>query len=443
MQDRVPLYPGRIILTPVAGQANTYDMVRADQPTQDGTPLNKATFWKDATAALFGLGVDSVPDDGFQVLSKAPLYKTQPLKGFTKQINVNLATANIGDIVELPFAGKMRKHRVLHKGNPNSALYDSSCDGAWVAPIDIVSTATWSFSSDTQYTNSAIYSAAEGNLGKYADFVRNAIKLVKIPYCVGNGSSTVKSMANGHACHLFPLSGYELGWTQTTSRDFPIDGSVLSYFSGTAAIDQKRILTKDGVASEYWLRSQTATTTANVWYVLNNGGYNYNKYDQNKGVAYCFVLPADFSATFHTDEVGNYYETVSGLFDMSNNLLARFPGVQIESGSYVGTGTYGIDNANSLTFKFSPKIVWLLGMKGSTSVFNPIDLSDGESGVIPCDYLTTEYQNAPPYSGSAQVNYCYSKISADRRTIYWYNSNRNSGAQYNSQSTVYYYIAIG
>ena len=70
MQDRVPLYPGRIILTPVAGQANTYDMVRADQPTQDGTPLNKATFWKDATAALFGLGVDSVPDDGFTLLSR-------------------------------------------------------------------------------------------------------------------------------------------------------------------------------------------------------------------------------------------------------------------------------------------------------------------------------------------------------------------------------------
>ena len=63
MQDRVPLYPGRVILTPVAGQANTYDMVRADQPTQVGTPLNKATFLKDNTAALYGLGVTAVPDD--------------------------------------------------------------------------------------------------------------------------------------------------------------------------------------------------------------------------------------------------------------------------------------------------------------------------------------------------------------------------------------------
>lgn len=42
--NRVPTYPGRVILTPVDGQANTYDMVRADAPVETGTPLDKATF---------------------------------------------------------------------------------------------------------------------------------------------------------------------------------------------------------------------------------------------------------------------------------------------------------------------------------------------------------------------------------------------------------------
>lgn len=69
MQDRVPLYPGRVKLTPVAGQENTYDMVRADQPTQAGTPLNKDSLLKDATAALFGLGTDAVPDDVLKKIS--------------------------------------------------------------------------------------------------------------------------------------------------------------------------------------------------------------------------------------------------------------------------------------------------------------------------------------------------------------------------------------
>lgn len=67
MQDRVSLYPGRVKLEPVAGQANTYDLTRADQPTQEGTPLNKASLLKDATAALYGLPNTAVPDD---VLSK-------------------------------------------------------------------------------------------------------------------------------------------------------------------------------------------------------------------------------------------------------------------------------------------------------------------------------------------------------------------------------------
>ena len=70
MQDRVPLYPGRVKLTPVSGQQNTYDMVRADEPTQEGDPLNKSTLLKDATAALFGLDATAVPDDVLNVLSR-------------------------------------------------------------------------------------------------------------------------------------------------------------------------------------------------------------------------------------------------------------------------------------------------------------------------------------------------------------------------------------
>lgn len=71
MKDRVPVYPGRVKLVPVSGQSNVYDMVRADQPTQAGDPLNKATLLKDATAALFGLGTDAVPDDVLQKLAGA------------------------------------------------------------------------------------------------------------------------------------------------------------------------------------------------------------------------------------------------------------------------------------------------------------------------------------------------------------------------------------
>ena len=58
MKDRVPRYPGRVQLTPVPGQANTYDLVRADDPVEAGTPLNKASLLHDNTATALGLSGD-------------------------------------------------------------------------------------------------------------------------------------------------------------------------------------------------------------------------------------------------------------------------------------------------------------------------------------------------------------------------------------------------
>lgn len=44
VKNRQPTYPGRVKLTPVAGMVNTYDMVRADEPLEEGTPINATLF---------------------------------------------------------------------------------------------------------------------------------------------------------------------------------------------------------------------------------------------------------------------------------------------------------------------------------------------------------------------------------------------------------------
>ena len=69
MENRQPTYPGRVILTPVPGMANTYDMTRADEPTVDGTPLNKETLLQDTTCALLDIPNTSVPNDAFMKLA--------------------------------------------------------------------------------------------------------------------------------------------------------------------------------------------------------------------------------------------------------------------------------------------------------------------------------------------------------------------------------------
>ena len=82
MKDRVSKYPGRVKLIPVEGQENVYDLRRADEPEEEGTPLNAATFLRDATAELAGLsrmGSEATPDDVFNVLLKRLTAGTEDL----------------------------------------------------------------------------------------------------------------------------------------------------------------------------------------------------------------------------------------------------------------------------------------------------------------------------------------------------------------------------
>ena len=66
MRDRVSLYPGRVKLTPVAGETDTFDMVRADAPTDVGTELSKKNLLQDSTEiSLFGSAADRTVDEAF------------------------------------------------------------------------------------------------------------------------------------------------------------------------------------------------------------------------------------------------------------------------------------------------------------------------------------------------------------------------------------------
>lgn len=71
MLDRVSTKPGRVLISPEDGKAAFYaTMARADEPTQEGNPLNKATLLSDATAAMYGFGQESVPDNVLAFLGK-------------------------------------------------------------------------------------------------------------------------------------------------------------------------------------------------------------------------------------------------------------------------------------------------------------------------------------------------------------------------------------
>ncbi len=74
--NRVPLYPGRVTLDPVSG--NTYDLTRADNPTQAGTPLNAALL-----NAIYGFdNVNTTFQSNGDILQKDPNTGAQILTHF-------------------------------------------------------------------------------------------------------------------------------------------------------------------------------------------------------------------------------------------------------------------------------------------------------------------------------------------------------------------------
>ena len=89
MKDRTPKFPGRVKLKPVAGQTDTYDMTRADDPDDTGTPFNTRTMLQDSTGRFLRLPyANPLVDDAFRHMPDRiePIgtVKTSPALSFGK-----------------------------------------------------------------------------------------------------------------------------------------------------------------------------------------------------------------------------------------------------------------------------------------------------------------------------------------------------------------------
>lgn len=395
MRDRLPLYPGRVKLVPVSGQENVYDMTRADQPTQEGDPLNKATLLKDATAALFGLGTDAVPDDVLALLSKAALYKTVTP-------DIQLGTLNEGDIFILNENGEPVEFYVAKKD------YEASYNSGRVLVVRKygVEKGQWNLQGINAYDNSIIDTWFNQTYLKTLDEqVQVAISETNIPYTPMRGTTTVKRINKS----VFALSLTELGRSDSNARK---EGSSLPIVSSLIGIDQ-------------WTRTQYFNA-AGVFAVTSSGSaLSNNVSNNNYYYRPAFTLPSSF----------NIGKPTTGLYDVSDNLLLKLPGVQIATGSYVGTGKYGESNPNSLTFEFEPKFVFLFSnyaSGNSEAAYQFVLMINGvQIPAIPIDYSNV--------IGSRWT------IKWLSNTVSWYSTDSalaqaNSSEDYNKN---YVYFAIG
>ena len=207
---------------------------------------------------------------------------------------------DVGESVFLNVDGKRMEFIVVNQGNPDTSIYDDSCNGTWLLMKDIYEKRQWNSSNVNNLENSTIHSYLNGTfLNLFDSNIKDTIKQVKIPYRKNGGSGgTDQSGANGLSAKIFLLSGYEVGWTTSDESTLPMDGAKLDYFeSGTGTYaNSKRIANFNGAAANWCLRSPLTGVTGSVWGVYSDGSSSYfsaaDSRDGGRGVRPALVLPS-------------------------------------------------------------------------------------------------------------------------------------------------------
>lgn len=119
---------------------------------------------------------------------------------------------------------------------------------------------------------------------------------------------------------------------------------------------------------------------------------------------------------------------VSALTDLISS------GAKIQTGSYVGTGTYGSSNPCSLTFDFEPKLFVFFATENAIYYYGQNTSSSTVTHIIMLWGTTTAWVSG---SGGYRnyITYTSNKIS-------WYNDS-SAARQCNESGTTYKYCALG
>lgn len=179
----------------------------------------------------------------------------------------------VGTVVKIKVNGKNTDFIVVHQGNPDATIYDSSCDGTWLLMKGGYVHQQWATTLRDGYDASYLHSYLNNDfLALLSSAVQGCIKQVKIPYVDINNSEFIdKYGANGLPAKVFSLSCAEMGTKSNVSVVKNGEGALLDYFlEGTG--DEATALryaewSMGSGAIDYWLRSVASVTRAH--YIQN------------------------------------------------------------------------------------------------------------------------------------------------------------------------------
>lgn len=317
MKDRVPLYPGRVKLVPVPGQENTYDMVRADQPTQEGTPLNVSTLLSNETAKKLGLIWDKVE---------------KPLSQYAE-----------GDIVYLLESGVPTAFYVSKKN------YESGLNGngrtLLLRKYLVNEAVAWNANNVNTYAGSTLDNYFNQTyLGKLSSKVIGAAGQTAFYYTPGNGNNSVTTLKRT----VFAPSITEIGGSDSYAN---VEGTAFPI-----AEQIQKAFISDYEAGSYWTRTCRNVGSSNAFKSWNPGSVSENSVTTTALPRPCITLPD----TFTPDPVWfNHWSLEISATQPEENATVNEALNALTKSADVVCGRAYVTNNTPVYLGFRPKIVFI------------------------------------------------------------------------------------
>lgn len=390
--------------------------------TQEGATVYPETLAEAVRTAMtpWGGNLSTVLD----LLSRAALFNRTKQAKYS-EVTVSLSGKAEGQTIQLPENGRMVEFYVAKLD------YESALNGAGRVLLvrkDCYDERAWDAGNVNAWASSDLLTWLNGTYkGLFPEEVQTAMGTTTYYYTPGNGDSTVTTRSDA----VFQASATELG---KTGGDFNSEGSALP-IANTLGIAYR-----NGSRANQWTRSPDTSSLHYAWELNVNGIIISDGCVVSHGSRPCFTLPSTFTygpvymAQGGTIHESQEYTEAGDWLDVWGNAI---PAVKLETGSYTGTGTSGSSNPNTLTFPFTPKIVFIAMQDGSQGISGRIFQS------FPWIYGTN--QGVASY-GEDQIEIGINNLSWDGTTLKWYSSAGSLvGADYqlNKNGVTYLYVAIG
>lgn len=454
---------------------------------QVGTPLNKANLLKDATAAQIGLPSSATPNDMFNALAHAgdlhvwrkTVVNSQPVPevpgsytlGTAQSLHIatrtstnsnrtsnitgvlasNEVAVDISGEVSLkdpatitlyPEASQTDTRSGLLSGYsyfmfPSSTVSSNNC--AVAAPTDKI----YYVASNVEFKGCGTYTYGETAVISAAQLVTGVPGSPAAPA----GTTTTYPVSTNPNAYQEGDDAKEAGYTLG-------DAGRIVFYSGndrlgfkygdaiTVSDDGKTIDIKNPSYQE-WYGSNINNVTVMSGKFMRFTFHDNTDYETSNPV---YFMPSTSKMEYDSDlNVSAVVQPVTGYAAIPAGTTIEYLGklgdkARVQVVSYVGTGTYGSDHPNSLTFDFAPKVVMFLRgyKKGSTQFGHLTASNSNDNKVVTPESLATTYTR---YNGFGGPFGSYAKKSEDGKTIFWYNEQPST--QGNDTGYTYYFLAIG